>query len=547
MKRVALAPVLVVVLAAGCGQQGASRPQDVVPERPLIVVMANDPATILTRVDGYIAAGVADAGEHVASTALLEKLPADSLEALGSSYGLDPNGAVVAFLQSFMPNSFGVAATAADPEAFWRRLEELGVSLGKRSPVGDVEVRTVQAGGLSLELATHRGLLLVGGNLVILRQMIERLEGDSPSGQVPDLAPASVHYGIDLGSLAPMVLPQLQTMRSTMVSQMRADGVDETELIDTFLDLYLGAVQVLFEGAGMCGTSVTLETDQVELAGTLDLIEGSRLAELLQPAAATDLARRLPAGAIASIQASLPPPLLEAILRALYDALELPLAEPDLELMVELFCQSATVVSHDPGTPLHMAGVYRHEGGATLDQLTGMLQEQYAAMSEVLPGFEVSDQSEMEINGQRYVSFTTEMHPEALGQPEIAAPGALRFVNWLTVADDGLFFEAAAEPSIVPRVLDRSWQGSSAWDVLSRGGDPSHELEGAVDMVAYMRAVLEFGGAELPFDPAALGAEPVWVHFGLDLQDQRAVSSCSLSGPELARFVERLVDRVSQQ
>ena len=552
MRYSALAAAVILSILAACGAEpadtGPAAPAQALPDGAMYYLVLEDPAAVLEAVDGYLAQGAPALGQGVASEWTLNALNCASFDELSTRFGLDPRGTLVLF-QKGMGNSFGLAVQVTDAQAVWANLEQMGMQVSEGEEIEGLPVREViVAGALPLKMAVKRDVLIAAVSRPLLSEMAGLLDSARAELPVPELDSGTLYMSINFAAIAPILSAQMPMIRQQALAGMQAGEEPQPQAIIDIMGLYFDAFGVVVNQTRDVRWMLTMGTETATSRMWMTFKEGSDLERLLGPLEIEDLSSEIPAGELMMARASLNPDLGREVTGAFAQALGF---TPDSAMMrmAEAFSRNTAVSIMSPleGSIFHMVAVYEIGEDLTLDEVaTGMssMVEMASSITDSMP-MVITEPEMVEIDGRTYMSYGQSFQaPEGEG-------GGLDFSMsfWLTKQDGMLYLESAPEPTVIPQLLDGTWQGESAAESGRLDYPDDYEMAFAMDVGAYMSAMMQLSAGQSDIPPEvmqAMGQHQLWIRSGIDMNEDGMLCESTVNGADLVSFIMGIVTMASQ-
>ncbi len=535
--------VATAFLAMACGQKPPASALDAMPETGLARLVVNDPAAVITNIDGYIEQGVPIAGPNLAARGILEGLECENFDSLAVKTGIDIHGATVLYASGMNPQTIGAALQLSDADAFWSYTSELGAEWVDADPIEGAVVKTIDTGDMVLTVATYRNVALAAASVGEIQAMIDRLEGRSPHAAV-QAAPGSLWLKVDVSMIGPMAASQMSMYRDQIISGMG----DEAAGMEPVLGLYFDFFSMLLTQVSSVEYSLVFGPADVEAAQVVEFVPGSQLASYV-PGEVADYTGMLPAEGVALAgRMSLPPEMSRDAMNAFFGALGVSPGAEFVDMTAEMTANTAFAIYSD--MPMHMVAVYQRPEGVGPEQIRAWLESSLAFSQELLArmapvqGFAITPPSETEIGGVDFVTYSMTIDPAAMAPAGSTGPQTqpMTFTAWLAVTDGNVVMEMAPQPVLIPSMLSGTIEGGTVAEMeyfASAGAGTDAVF--AFEMGGYMRMIASFAPEQMA-GLESLAGSTAWVYGMADFTDGTTMTGSSrFAGADFARFIGNLV------
>ena len=513
---------LLMLALSGCGRQEPASPLSLLPENAMVSVVLTQPVAAVRNMDAYIASGAPFLGTGVVENAAVGYLEVESLDDL-DSLGIDPEGAIVFWMESMMPQSMSMAVSVTDFPAFLSLLGRIGLEFVPGQPLDKLEVFQAPYENGTIYAAESRGVAILTMTRNKLSTMAEAL-GPDPSVDIP---PASIFSSVNIAMVGPMAASQLP-----MIAQTATMDSEIPPFAQNFLNLYFDAAVVFLNQTERYDMTLTFGADSINIKQIVVFKEGSDLARLVVTPSNPSLLDRIPAGQVMSAQVKMPPELTGIILSSVYEAIGMNLDPAALATWTEM--SGCAAMSFFSDGFMRFMAVYNMPADADLASMSVMIMDMAAQSQSFLPPemagmITYSPTESTVIEGVEFMTtrFTVLMPPEE------GIPDSLAITYWFA-SDDGLFF---VETGDVPAGILQALSGdfSPAADIPGLTGDGMFSY--AMEIGGYLGMIRQFSPEDISL-PASIPT--LWVTGGVTAADGVLESSTVLSGAELVNFIGSL-------
>lgn len=517
MNRFAVLLCLVTLALSGCGRQEPANPLSLLPENAMVSVVLTQPVAAVRNMDAYVAAGAPFLGTGVVENAVAGYLEVENLDDV-AALGIDPQGSIVFWMESMMPQSMAMAVSITDFPAFLALLGRLGLEFQPGQPLDKMAVFQATSESGTIYAAETRGVALLAMNRGKLSTLAGALE---PAASV-EIAPASVFSSVNVGMIGPMAASQIPLIAGEMNSEMPPEAAE-------LLSLYFDAAVVLLNQTLRYDMTITFGETDITAVQVLAFKEGSDLARLIVTPDNPSLLSSIPAGDVMSAQIKMPPELTGILMNAVYQAMGLSV-DPALTAVWTEMSGCAAMSFFSDGFLRFMAA-YQMPQGASLVSLTGMIMDMAERTMAMLPpelaGVVVFTPCEaVEVQGVSFMTTTFSVFmPEQEGLPDSIV------INYWFAEHDGLFLvETGPEPAGILETIAGDFAPASGLPGISQNGMCDYAME----VGGYLSLIRQFSPEDISL-PEALPV--LWITGGVTAENGVLQSNTVVSGVELVSFI----------
>lgn len=516
-----LLAALILILVPGCGRREPASPLSLLPDNPLVAVVVVEPVSAVRNIDGYVAAGAPLLGTGLVENALAEILGIEGMDDL-SSVGLDPEGSIVFWMESMMPQSMAMAVSVSDFSGFLELLSRLGLDFQPGQALNGLEVYQAASENGTVYAAESRGVALLSMSRNRLSSMSEAL-APAEAGE-----PGSLRFSMNIGMIGPMAASQLP-----MLARQTALEADMPGIAEDFIDLYFEATAAFLTQTLLGEARMVFSPDDVSIVQTVVFREGSDLAEMLVPPSTPSLLSRIPAGDVLSMQMRVPRRITTLLMEKLCEVTGLNLGPETTELWADMSSSAAMSIFREG----HMSFIiaYQMPPGADLESVTLAMSEMTAEAMALLPS-ELDDTvmfsalEAVEVQGVSMKTFTFTLVPP---ETDEFPTDSMVFSYWYA-QHDGLFLvESGEEPLRILSVVSGEYEPASGIEGLTGEGVFSY----AMDIGGYFELIRQFSPDDIPLPdelPSLWVTGETWAEEGV-LEFRTVVS-----GKELVYFISSI-------
>lgn len=522
LQRFAVITCLLTLVLSGCGRQEPANPLSLLPENAMVSVVLTQPVTAVRNMDAYIASGAPFLGEGVVENAAVGYLEIDGLDDL-ATLGVDPQGSVVFWMESMMPQSMALAVSVTDFPAFLSLLGRLGLQFEPGQPLDKMQVFQAASENGTIYAAESRGVALLAMTRNKLAQMAEALSPE-PAREV---APASLYSSVNIAMIGPMAASQIP-----MIAQAASTEADMPAFAGNLMTLYFDAAVVLLNQTERAEMTLTFGPETITANQTVFFKEGSELARLVITPDNPSLLDRIPAGQVMSAQVKMPPELAGIVMNSVYDAIGFPIDPAVIDIWTGM--SGCTAMSFFSDGFMRFMAVYVMPSGQDLAGMTAMIMDMAAKSQSMLPSemtgmLSFSPCENITVDGVEMMNsrFTVTMTGEE-------APFDTLEISYWFASHDGLFMvESGEAPTAILQTVSGSFAPASGIAGLSGDGmfDYAMEIGGYLGMIRQLSPE----DIELPETIPTL-----WVTGTVTAGNGVMESHTHVSGPELVNFIGSL-------
>ncbi len=529
LQRFAVFTCLVTLGLSGCGSQEPANPLSLLPENAMVSVVLTQPVTAVRNMDAYIASGAPFLGEGVVENAAVSYLEIDALDDL-ATLGVDPQGSVVFWMESMMPQSMAMAVSITDFTAFLSLLERLGLVFEPGEPLDKMEVFQASSENGTIFVAESRGVALMAMTRNKLSEMSEALGPDA----VREVAPASIYSSVNIAMIGPMAASQIP-----MIAQAAASDGEIPAFASDLMTLYFDAAVVVLNQTDRAEMTLTFGPETITAHQTVFFKEGSDLARLVITPDSPSLLDRIPAGQVMSAQVRMPAELTGIVMNSVYQAMGFEIDPAIADIWTEM-SSCAAMSFYNDGFMRFMA-VYAMPAGQDLAGMTAMIMDMATRSQSMLPPemtgmLTFSPCESIAVDGVDMMNsrFTVVM-PGEEGSVDTLA------LNYWFASNDGLFMvESGDSPTAILQTVSGVFDPASGMPGLAGDG-----------MFDYTMEVGGYLGMIRQFSPEDIGLPEIiptlWITGGVTAADGVMQSHTEISGPELVNFIGSLAMASSQE
>ena len=544
MKSIQILAVLILALMVACGEQpeegAAASSLDVLPEVSLFSIAIVNPAVVISSIDGY-ASGIALLGESAASGWILSALDCADMSEVGTKLGVDIDGSMVFFMESMMPQSMGAALTVTDPAIFWTNI---GIAPEAGEPLEGYDVTRIAVDFGNIYFCHTNGLLLGAGSRAGLKNMLENID-DSLPANLPGIPDGSFYMYANIESFGPIMASQLQMLEPQILGGMSYDSDMDMGLMQNVIGMYFDAIGLVLTETKSVTCVLSFEPEYITGSSSTEFVPGSSLDEYIVPVEIEDLTGLVPAGNVLVGRVSIDPSTSTALMNAVFGALNLDnIPQSMVAFWAEAASNTAVSMTIDTDNPMHIVAVYKMPEGAQLEDVKEAYDLQFSMMSGLMdmPGLTFEDVQYADFDGLEWVTFGMTMDMTAM-QPDTVAESvpmaeSIAWTAWMTVHDGILYMEMANEPETVPRLIDGTYQGETAWAMPEmQNFSSSSEMALLLNIPGYLNMAMSMSGLDIP----PIDAEPVWMEVEVDFTGGGINQHFRVSGTGLSVFIGQAI------
>jgi hypothetical protein len=528
LQRFAVFTCLVTLVLSGCGSQEPASPLSLLPENPMVSVVLTQPVTAVRNMDAYIASGAPFLGEGVVENAAVGYLEIDALDDL-ATLGVDPQGSVVFWMESMMPQSMAMAVSITDFTAFLSLLERLGLTFEPGEPLDKMEVFQASSENGTIFAAESRGVALMAMTRNKLSEMAQALGPDA----VREVAPASIHSSVNIAMIGPMAASQIP-----MIAQAATTDAEVPEFAANLMTLYFDAAVVVLNQTDRAEMTLSFGPETITVDQTVFFKEGSDLARLVITPDNPSLLDRIPAGQVMSVQVKMPPELTGIVMNSVYQAMGYSIDPAVADIWTEM--SSCAAMSFFSDGFMRFMAVYAMPSGQDLASMTTMIMDMATRSQAMLPPemtgmLTLSPCENITLDGVEMMNsrFTVIMTGEE-------APFDTLAINYWFASHDGLFMVETGEvPTAILQTVSGDFSPASGMPGLSGDG----MFDYAMEIGGYLGMIRQFSPEDIDL-PETIPT--LWVTGGVTAADGVMQSHTEISGAELVNFIGSLA-MASQQ
>ncbi len=528
LRRLAVSACLFALVLAGCGSQEPASPLSLLPEDAMVSVVLTQPVTAVRNMDAYIASGAPFLGEGVVENAAVSYLGIDALDDL-ATLGVDPQGSVVFWMESMMPQSMAMAVSITDMTAFISLLERLGLEFEPGEPLDKMEVFQAPSENGTIFVAESRGVALMAMTRNKLSEMAQALDPEAAL-EVP---PASVYSSVNIAMIGPMAASQIP-----MIAQAAATDAEMPAFAGNLMTLYFDAAVVVLNQTDRAEVILTFGPETITADQTVLFKEGSDLARLVVTPDSPSLLDRIPAGQVMSAQVKMPPELTGIVMNSIYQAIGFEIDPAVADIWTEM--SSCAAMSFFSDGFMRFMAVYSMPQGQDLAGMTAMIMDMAARSQSMLPQemaglVSFSPCENITVDGVEMMNsrFTVIMTGEE-------APFDTLTINYWFASLDGLFMvETGEAPTAILQTVSGDFAPASGIQGLSGDG----MFDYAMEIGGYLGMIRQFSPEDIDL-PEILPT--LWVTGGVTAADGVMRSHTEVSGPELVNFIGSLAMAAQQ-
>lgn len=519
MKRFAVLFGLITLVLSGCGRQEPANPLSLLPENAMVSVVLTQPVTAVRNMDAYIASGAPFLGTGLVEGTAAGYLEVENLDDI-ASLGIDPQGSVVFWMESMMPQSMAMAVSITDFPAFLALLGRLGLEFQPGQPLDKLAVFQAPSENGTIYAAETRGVALLTMNRGRLATLAEALQ---PTASL-ELEPASIYTSVNIGMIGPMAASQIP-----MIAQAASMEPGMPAFATDLMALYFDAAVVFLNQTQRYDMTLTFGETDVFASQVLVFKEGSDLARLIVTPETPSLLSRIPAGDVMSAQVKLPPELTQLVMNAMYQAMGLPLDPAVTAIWTEM--SGCAAMSFYSDGLMRFLVAYQMPQGASLESMTGLIMNLAAESQTLLPpelaGMVVFTPCQsMQIQGIDFMASTFSISiPEQEGLPDSIT------LNYWFAEHDGMFLvETGVEPVGILRTVAGDFTPASGLSRISQDGMCDYAME----VGGYLALVRQFSPEDISI-PETLPT--LWITGGVTAGNGVLEAITVVSGVELVSFI----------
>lgn len=528
LRRFAVFTFLVALVMSGCGRQEPASPLSLLPENAMVSVVLTQPVTAVRNMDAYIASGAPFLGERVVENAAVSYLGIDALDDL-ATLGVDPQGSVVFWMESMMPQSMAMAVSITDLTAFITLLERLGLQFEPGEPLDKMEVFQAPSENGTIFVAESRGVALMAMTRNRLSEMSQALD----PAAAREIAPASIYSSVNIAMIGPMAASQIP-----MIAQAAASEAEMPAFAGNLMTLYFDAAVVVLNQTERAEMTLSFGPENITADQTVFFKEGSDLARLVITPDNPSLLDRIPAGQVMSAQVKMPPELTGIVMNSVYEAIGFEIDPAVSDIWTEMG-GCAAMSFYSDGFMRFMA-VYVMPSGQDLSGMTTMIMDMAARSQSMLPPemtgmLSFSPSENITVDGVEMMNsrFTVVM-PAEEGSVDTLA------ISYWFASHDGLFLvESGESPTAILQTVSGNFAPASGMPGLAGDG----MFDYAMEIGGYLEMIRQFSPEDIDL-PETIPT--LWVTGTVTASDGVLKSHTHVSGPELVNFIGSLA-MASQQ
>jgi hypothetical protein len=518
--RLVFLTALIVLATSGCGRREPADPLSLLPENAMLSVVVTQPVFAVRNIDGYVASGAPFLGSGLVENEVAKYLGVLDLEDV-SSIGIDPQGSIVFWMESMMPQSMAMAVSITDFPLFLAQLEKLGLQFQPGQAVDNLTVFQAASDNGTIYAAESRGVALLSMNRSKLSAMSQALD----SKPQVDVEPGSILFSLNIGMIGPMAASQLPMIAQSIPMDSEIPG-----FAGDLMNLYFDAAVVFLNQTQRYDMRIVFGPDNIAFVQSMHFKEGSDLARLFVTPSNPSLLGRIPAGDVMSAQVKLPVELTTLVMEKVYGAMGFDVDPHLIQVWGEMSgCGAMSFFSEGI---MSFLVVYEMPSGADLESMSRMIMEMAGEAQAILPPEMVgmvgySPLESIEIRGVDFVNTSLNL---VIPGEDGEEPEPLEISYWFA-AHDGLFMvETGDEPSRILQVVSGDFTPASEIEGLYEDGLMSYAME----VGGYLNMFNQFSPEEVPL-PADLPV--LWVTGDVQGGNGVVTSSSMVSGSALVRLI----------
>jgi hypothetical protein len=484
MKRSLLLTALVLMVFMACGSgdpvEDAS-PLSVIPEVTMISVVLNDPAGVVRNIDNYITTGAPILGETPLENLICSQLDIPSLDSMTTRYGFDPSGQVVFWMESALPQSIGMAASAPDFPLFVSLLEELGAELTVAEPVSGEDVYTMDTETGTVYLSGTRGVVLMAMSSAKLEGMISAL---APMVSPEEVSP-SLTMKFNLAMIGPLAAAQMPMARMMMMQGFSADSTMPA-FVPGIMDVYMDGIEVLLSQADVFEFTLLTGPEDFVVQQSLTFLPGSALYAMLSSSETQDMLQYIPQGDLATVRFRMPSEMAFEVTKAFTGVFTTEISDENLRVWSSMASNAAVSMFND--SPMHMVAAYETGGDITIQDIAllysdymGFFAPLMAQNAEMSEGFRIEDNGIVQVDSVDFYSISMMIEPDSTT--------SMNFNYWMTVHEGVLLLESAPQPGILLGIISGDYTPA----LVEGTGD----MAGEMSLAGYISQILAISAPEM--------------------------------------------------
>ncbi len=477
MKRLILSALLAAILLTSCGSDvdlEEASPLSVVPDRAIVSIVVSDPAGMVKNIDGYIQNGAPVLGANVLENLICEQLGVLCLDSVTARYGVDPSGDIAFWMESAMPGSMGMAASAPDFPLFLSLMEEMGMEIVVEESPGDVKIYSMDSAKGTIFFAGVQGVALMAMSSGNLQTMINGLSAETQYQVVP----TSLTIKLNLSMIGPMAAAQMPMARMMVAQGMAADTTMPAYL-PGIMDVYLDGIESFLSQADFMELTLITGPEDFAVKKNISFISGSALGEMLVATDEPDMIRNIPRGNVATVRFQMPSEIAYQITKAFTDVFTTEVSDEILYFWSSLASNGAVAVYDDDF--IHMIVAYEAADDLTIEEVA-VLYADYLEMltpfleqsEEIANTFSIQDNGIVQIEGVDFYSMSMSIL--------IDTTTTMNFDYWLTVHDNALLMETAPQPEILLGIV--------AGDYIPAELNGTGQIAGEMSLAGYFKLIM---------------------------------------------------------
>ncbi len=487
MKKLMIQVLLAAFLLSGCGEGEAEQanPLSLVPEDAMMSFVLNDPASIIRNIDGYIEDGAPILGAAMLENLICEQLDIASLDSMAARYGFDPSGQIVFFMESAMPQSMVIAASAPDLPLFLSLMEEMGAEFADEEPMNGQPVYSIDTENGNMFITGSAGVAVMTLSAGKLETVVSELSGDAAL----TVDPASLYMKFNMAMIGPMAAGQMPMARMIMM-QGFAEDPDMPSFVPAMMDIYMDGIEIFLTQADLVEITLTVGPEDFAVRKNITFLEGSDLAAMFAaPSSGRDMLELVPAGNVATVRFRMDEELLYSVTSALTEAFTESMPEETIQFWSSISSNSAISVYDDQA--MHLVAAYELSEDITIEQIALMYNEYLNALTPILSespemaeAFSCIDNGVVQIDGTDFYSMSMSI--------SVDSTSSMLFEYWLTVHDGALLLETGTAPEKLLSVISGEYEPAE----VTGTGDNAGEMS----LAGYLTLVMAFSpaGMEVP-------------------------------------------------
>ncbi|MCD4706505.1 MAG: hypothetical protein K8S62_02065 [Candidatus Sabulitectum sp.] len=488
MKSFLLPALLTALLLIACGSGDSAEeasPLSVVPERAMISIVLNDPAGMVRNIDGYIEDGAPVLGENLLENLICEQLAVSCLDSMTYRYGFDTSGQVVFWMESAMPQSMGMAASAPDFQLFTSLLEEMGAELTDEEQIQGEDVYSMDTEEGTMYLAGVQGVVLMAMSSAKLEILISAL---APAASFDEVVPASLTMKFNLSMIGPMAAAQMPMARMLMMQGMAADTTMPA-YVPAIMDVYMDGIESFLTQADMMELTLVTGSEDFVFEKRLTFIPGSSLAEMLVSTSEVDMIQYITQGDVATVRFQMPPEIAFEITKAFTEVFTSEISDENLYFWASMASNGAVSIYNDEF--MHMVAAYELTENISIEEIAVMYSDYIEAFisgmeqnEEMLNSFNIQNNGIVQIDGTDFYSMSMNIQPDTTL--------SMTFDYWLAVHDNALFIETAPQPDILLSIISGDYTPAEL--------EGTGEMAGEMSLAGYLNLIMTISpnGMDIP-------------------------------------------------